>query len=186
MIVMEEGTVRITRDQEVGITVIVIIADGHADTVERNVIDTRPGCNLLEFAVSEVAVKRISHRSGTLATRRFSTVHQENVQQAVLIKIEERSPAILRFDQVSIGRLSVEVLPGNAARLGYVGENATRNLRTRGGAAKRSHQQACHNNRREPKNGWLFQDLPLHPSPQSSPPTSKGVAGAASSLAFRF
>jgi len=142
---MEERTLRITRHQQVGITVIVIVADGDADSVERNAIDARPRCGLLKFAVPEIAIKRIAHRGGTLATRRFSTVHQENIQQAVLIKIEEGSPAIFCFDQMSVRGLSVEVLPGDTASLRDVGENGTSGLWARHprGDAEGRHQQAC-------------------------------------------
>src|SRR5262245_33383841 len=139
---MKEVTLRVTRYQEVGVTVIVIVANGDADSVQRDAVDTCLCRNLLEFAVPDVVVESVTHRVGTLAPRRFTSVNKKNIHQSVPIEIEEGGPAIFRFDQMSIGRFSVEVLPGDAGRRGDVCENVGCDLRT-GGSTKGKNQQAC-------------------------------------------
>jgi hypothetical protein len=80
------------------------------------------------LAVAQIAIEGIAHGHGAFAPWSLTSVQQENIPPPVLIEIEKRDPAILGFDQVSIRRLAVEVLPSDSGRLGDVGEDIAGSL----------------------------------------------------------
>ena len=115
MIIVIKSARRIAGDIEILITVVVEIRCSHTHAVEAQLVETSFGRDVFKPAVSLVAIQGITEWKRALAMRRFSTVHEKNVEQSVVIlDIEEPDTSAHGFDEKSIGRLTTELLPGNS------------------------------------------------------------------------
>ena len=65
-------------------------------------IDARMNSDLFKFAIPKIVIEGIAHRRGALSARCLASVHQEGVQQAVLVVIQESNAATFGFHQVGV------------------------------------------------------------------------------------
>src|SRR5438477_10209454 len=82
-------------DENIGETVVVVIADGHAHSVELDV----ESCGAGDIGKGSVAIVAVEAKSGTLAlvTGPVHSIDQKNVLPAVAVVVEERAAGAQRF-----------------------------------------------------------------------------------------
>src|SRR5262249_39646976 len=81
------------------------------------------GRDLLKFPISKIPVQSIAHRHHALSMRGLTTVNEENVLQAIAVKIEKRYAAAHRLDQEAIFRRTAELPPVDSCCRGNIREN---------------------------------------------------------------
>ena len=141
-------------DVEILIAVIVVVGGRRTHAVKSNPPDSRTVRNLLEPALTQIAIERIAHRRRALASGGLASVHQVDVQQSVPVEIEEGRPPAGGFDQEAVRRLAIEVLPGNAGRAGHIGEDRGRASRPASfGPNRRNHGKSSQDPKQQPHPG---------------------------------
>ena len=122
-VVAEEVAAADGRDVEVGVAVVVVVADGHALAVERLV---EPGFlrHVLEVPLAVVAVEGLGRRwcGLVLMARPGARVDEEQVLVAVAVVVEERDAGAHRLGQELLAVGAVEVDERDPGFLGDVDE----------------------------------------------------------------
>ena len=111
----------IGRDVEIGVAVVVVVADGHALAVERLV---EPGLlgDVLEVSLAVVAIEGLGRRRLDLVAGPVRRVDEEQVLVAVAVVVEEGDARAHRLGQELLAEGAVVVDECDAGLLGDVDE----------------------------------------------------------------
>ena len=103
------------RDVEVGVAVVVVVADGHAHAEERLV---EPGLlgHVLEVPLAVVAIEGLGRRRLDLVAGPVRRVDEEEVLVAVAVVVEERDARAHRLGQELLAAGAVGVDERDARR----------------------------------------------------------------------
>ena len=120
-VVAEEVAAADGRHVEIGVAVVVVVADGHALAVERLV---EPGLlgHVLEVPLAVVAVEGLGGCRLDLVAGPVRRVDEEQVLVAVAVVVEERDARAHRLGQELLAERAVVVDEGDAGLLGDVDE----------------------------------------------------------------
>ena len=121
-IVVKESAGGKTGHIQIREAIVIEITDSDSHPVEVDVIHTSLGCDIFELPVAQVAVKRILYRIRALAAGSLASIHEANIRQSIVIKIEEGNSSSHGFDQKAIWRFATELPPGDPRFLGDVCE----------------------------------------------------------------
>ena len=125
--VMEQAVLAERGDVEIGPAVVVVVAGGGAETVER---DAQPRCgsDVGERAVAIVPVER-EQRLARGTARPRHRVDEQDVLRAVSVGVEERPARAHRFRQVFLAECAAVVAEADPGRFRDVGEGRERGRR---------------------------------------------------------
>ena len=122
-VVVVQHVVRKTRDVNVRIAVVVVIADGNPHAINAAVRYAGGLRHIRKRSVGILAVERIPARLAIHRELVASALHQKNIQPPVLVVIEKRAPAAHRLDQILVRRCAVDVLPVDSEAFRHVRED---------------------------------------------------------------
>src|SRR5262249_48614514 len=105
-VVVKQRAGGIAGDKQIGVAVVVVVADGDSHSVKILAIDSGFGGDLLELAVPQVAIQRVAHGSGAFAARCFAAIYEKNVQQSVVVEVQESYSASHRLDEKAVRGLA--------------------------------------------------------------------------------
>ena len=120
---MVQHVVRKTREVNVRIAVVVVIADGNPHAINAAVRYAGGLRHIRKRSVGILAVERIPARLAIHRELVASALHQKNIQPAVLVVIEKRAPAAHCLDQILVRRCAVDVLPVDSEAFRHVRED---------------------------------------------------------------
>src|SRR5262249_52753548 len=123
-VVVIKNATTVGGDEEVGVTVVVVIAHGYAHPEGGPGADAGFLGDIGERAVAIVLVERVTKWFRGLEEIRRAAVYQVQIHPSVVVVVEERATGAESFRQVALGRNGVFVDPGDAARSrGYLLKN---------------------------------------------------------------
>src|SRR5215472_14014848 len=98
------------------VAVIVKVPDSNPHAVNSAVRYTRGVGYIGKCAVGVLAIQSVLARFAIQRKTMTSTLHKENVQPAIVVKVKECAAASHRFNEILLRCGSIDVLPSDAER----------------------------------------------------------------------